>query len=121
MAVLHRGHTQQQAMEPAVAYVQKIKQRCDPETYKQFLDILSRYHHAPETIDEVGTSTHFSFCFSMAALHQTFSPKHAFLLLFSIALDLDFDSVNLVIGNLLIPRYFRIHSGRSISADRPPF
>ncbi|THV08566.1 hypothetical protein K435DRAFT_708465 [Dendrothele bispora CBS 962.96] len=41
-----------QAMEPAVAYVQKIKQRCDPDTYKQFLDILSRYHHTPDTIDE---------------------------------------------------------------------
>ncbi|KAE9408027.1 hypothetical protein BT96DRAFT_971059 [Gymnopus androsaceus JB14] len=35
-----------QAMEPAVAYVRKIKQRCNPETYRQFLDILSRYHHS---------------------------------------------------------------------------
>ncbi len=42
-----------QAIEPAVQYVQKIKNRCDPETYRQFLDILSRYHHRPETIDEV--------------------------------------------------------------------
>jgi paired amphipathic helix protein Sin3a len=42
-----------QAIEPAVQYVQKIKNRCDPETYRQFLDILSRYHHKPETIDEV--------------------------------------------------------------------
>ncbi|KAJ3508561.1 hypothetical protein NLJ89_g5689 [Agrocybe chaxingu] len=41
-----------QAIEPAVQYVQKIKQRCDPETYRQFLDILSRYHHTPEAIDE---------------------------------------------------------------------
>lgn len=41
------------AIEPAVQYVQKIKNRCDPETYRQFLDILSRYHHKPETIDEV--------------------------------------------------------------------
>ncbi|KAF5380698.1 hypothetical protein D9757_007032 [Collybiopsis confluens] len=42
-----------QAMEPAVAYVQKIKQRCDEGTYRQFLDILSRYHHSPESINEV--------------------------------------------------------------------
>ncbi|KAK7470657.1 hypothetical protein VKT23_002080 [Stygiomarasmius scandens] len=50
-AILLHGQPPQ-AMEPAVAYVQKIKQRCDPETYKQFLDILSRYHHKPDTIDE---------------------------------------------------------------------
>ena len=30
-----------QAIEPAVQYVQKMKQRCDPETYRQFLDIRS--------------------------------------------------------------------------------
>ena len=43
----------EQAMEPAVQYVQKIKQRCDPDTYRQFLDILSQYHHKPGTMDEV--------------------------------------------------------------------
>ena len=42
-----------QAIEPAVQYMQKIKRCCDPETYQQFLDILSRYHHKPETINEV--------------------------------------------------------------------
>lgn len=42
-----------QAIEPAVQYVQKIKQRCDPDTYRQFLDILSRYRHTPDTVDEV--------------------------------------------------------------------
>jgi hypothetical protein len=31
-----------QNMEPAVQYVQKIKNRCDSETYKHFLEILSR-------------------------------------------------------------------------------
>ncbi|KAJ7274574.1 hypothetical protein B0H12DRAFT_1089258, partial [Mycena haematopus] len=41
-----------QTIEPAVQYVQKIKQRCDAETYRQFLDILSKYHHKPDTIDE---------------------------------------------------------------------
>lgn len=52
-----------QAMEPAVAYVQKIKQRCDPETYRQFLDILSRYHHSPESINEVRSHVHvFLMC-----------------------------------------------------------
>jgi len=47
------------AIEPAVQYVQKIKQRCSPDTYRQFLDILSRYHHKPDTIDEVGLSLIF--------------------------------------------------------------
>ena len=42
-----------QAIEPAVQYVQKIKQRCDAETYKQFLEILSRYHQQPDMNDEV--------------------------------------------------------------------
>ncbi|KAG6837451.1 hypothetical protein H0H93_008994 [Arthromyces matolae] len=41
-----------QAIEPAVQYVQKIKQRCDPETYRQFLDILSQYHSNSDSIDE---------------------------------------------------------------------
>lgn len=42
------------AIEPAVQYVQKIKQSCDAETYRQFLDILSRYHHTTsDGIDEV--------------------------------------------------------------------
>ncbi|KAF4580450.1 Transcriptional regulatory protein sin3 [Pleurotus pulmonarius] len=43
---------QSEAIEPAVQYVQKIKQRCDAETYKQFLDILGRYHAAPGVMDE---------------------------------------------------------------------
>ncbi|KAK0450434.1 histone deacetylase complex, SIN3 component [Desarmillaria tabescens] len=42
-----------QIMGPAFNYVQKIKQRCDPDTYKQFLDILSRYHKKSDNIDEV--------------------------------------------------------------------
>lgn len=45
-----------QAIEPAVQYVQKIKQRCDSETYRQFLDILSQYHSNPDSIDEVISS-----------------------------------------------------------------
>ncbi|KAJ3998729.1 hypothetical protein F5050DRAFT_1805683 [Lentinula boryana] len=55
-----------QAMEPAVAYVQKIKQRCDPETYRQFLDILSRYHHSPESINEEEVSKQISQLFKDA-------------------------------------------------------
>jgi hypothetical protein len=42
-----------QAIEPAIQYVQKIKQRCDPDTYQQFLDILSRFHYTPDATDEV--------------------------------------------------------------------
>ncbi|KAJ3857747.1 histone deacetylase complex, SIN3 component [Lentinula lateritia] len=53
-------------MEPAVAYVQKIKQRCDPETYRQFLDILSRYHHSPESINEEEVSKQISQLFKDA-------------------------------------------------------
>ena len=37
----------------AVQYVQKVKDRCTPETYQQFLDILSYYHRHPDAIDEV--------------------------------------------------------------------
>lgn len=49
------------AIEPAVQYVQKIKQRCDAETYKQFLDILGQYHKKG-TVDEVCLpSFHTSF------------------------------------------------------------
>ncbi|KAF9075605.1 hypothetical protein BDP27DRAFT_1315333 [Rhodocollybia butyracea] len=55
-----------QAMEPAVAYVQKIKQRCDPETYRQFLDILSRFHHSPESINEDEVSKQISHLFKDA-------------------------------------------------------
>ena len=47
-----------QAIEPAVQYVQKIKQRCDPDTYRQFLDILSRYHHTADTDEVCCTSFH---------------------------------------------------------------
>ncbi|KAF8869638.1 hypothetical protein CPB84DRAFT_1754931 [Gymnopilus junonius] len=55
-----------QAIEPAVQYVQKIKQRCDPETYRQFLDILSRYHHKPDTIDEEEVSRQIARLFKDA-------------------------------------------------------
>lgn len=34
---------ERQVIEPVVQYVQKIKQHCDPDTYRQ-LDILPRYH-----------------------------------------------------------------------------
>ncbi|KAK7036539.1 hypothetical protein VNI00_011472 [Paramarasmius palmivorus] len=48
------------------AYIHQVKQRCDPETYKQFLDILSRYHHAPETIDEEEVSRQIARLFKNA-------------------------------------------------------
>ncbi|KAJ7889724.1 hypothetical protein B0H13DRAFT_1720100 [Mycena leptocephala] len=44
----HEGQT----IDPAVQYVQMVKQRCDAETYRKFLDILSQYHHKPDTMDE---------------------------------------------------------------------
>ncbi|KAF9011284.1 paired amphipathic helix [Cyathus striatus] len=40
-------------MELAVQYVKKIKQRCDPYTYRQFLDVISRHHHQPELVNGV--------------------------------------------------------------------
>ncbi|KAJ7773028.1 histone deacetylase complex, SIN3 component [Mycena metata] len=55
-----------QTIEPAVQYVQKIKQRCDPETYRQFLDILSKYHHKPDTIDEEEVSKQIARLFKDA-------------------------------------------------------
>ncbi|TFK20645.1 hypothetical protein FA15DRAFT_689033 [Coprinopsis marcescibilis] len=60
------GELNGQAIEPAVQYVQKIKQSCDAETYRQFLDILSRYHHAPEAIDEAEVSRQISRLFKDA-------------------------------------------------------
>ncbi|KAF8880058.1 histone deacetylase complex, SIN3 component [Infundibulicybe gibba] len=55
-----------QTMEPAVQYVQKIKQRCDPDTYRQFLDILARYHHKPDDIDEEEVSKQIARLFKDA-------------------------------------------------------
>ncbi|KAG6829244.1 hypothetical protein H0H87_012148 [Tephrocybe sp. NHM501043] len=55
-----------QAIEPAVQYVQKIKQRCDPDTYRQFLDILSQYHSNPDTIDEEEVSRQIARLFKDA-------------------------------------------------------
>ncbi|KAG5651812.1 hypothetical protein H0H81_007335 [Sphagnurus paluster] len=54
------------AIEPAVQYVQKIKQRCDAETYRQFLDILSQYHSRPDTIDEEEVSKQIARLFKDA-------------------------------------------------------
>ena len=64
------GELNGQAIEPAVQYVQKIKQSCDSETYRQFLDILSRYHHAPEAIDEVSTFVSYQFSCLMPHVPQ---------------------------------------------------
>ena len=55
------------AIEPAVQYVHKIKQRCDSEKYKQFLDILGKYHQKSGNIDEVG--------FLSFSLHASFADK----------------------------------------------
>ncbi|KIJ15185.1 hypothetical protein PAXINDRAFT_134088 [Paxillus involutus ATCC 200175] len=40
------------SIEPAVQYVQKIKQRCDEATYRRFLEILGRYHTMADAVDE---------------------------------------------------------------------
>ncbi|EEB99757.1 hypothetical protein MPER_00487, partial [Moniliophthora perniciosa FA553] len=64
-------HTQQQQeMDPkvAIAYLQKVQQRCDPEVYKQFLDILSRYHQAPETTNEGEVSRQIARLFENAPI-----------------------------------------------------
>ncbi|KAF7295372.1 putative histone deacetylase complex, SIN3 component [Mycena indigotica] len=44
------------SFDPAIQYVQKVKQRCDPETYEQFLDILSSFYHSREPTDETEVS-----------------------------------------------------------------
>ncbi|TFK75487.1 hypothetical protein BDN72DRAFT_440795 [Pluteus cervinus] len=54
------------AMGPAVQYVQKIKQRCDPETYRQFLDILSRYQDPASTLDHEEVSKQIALLFKDA-------------------------------------------------------
>ncbi|KAF9003386.1 hypothetical protein BDQ17DRAFT_1409203 [Cyathus striatus] len=70
-----------QAIEPAVQYVQKIKQRCDPDTYRQFLDILSRYHHKPESIDEEEVSRQIAHLFKddpdLRADFRVFMPERS--------------------------------------------
>ncbi|KAG1721864.1 uncharacterized protein EDB91DRAFT_1064220 [Suillus paluster] len=40
------------SIEPAVQYVQKIKQRCDEATYRRFLEILGKYHNTTDAVDE---------------------------------------------------------------------
>ncbi|KAJ7162068.1 hypothetical protein C8R46DRAFT_1193867 [Mycena filopes] len=53
-------------LDPAVQYVLKIKQRCHPDTYHQFLHILSKYHHKPDTIDEEELSNQIARLFKDA-------------------------------------------------------
>ncbi|KAJ7052531.1 hypothetical protein C8F01DRAFT_1033117 [Mycena amicta] len=52
VTVQEKEKRETRGFDPAIQYVQKIKQRCDPETYKQFLDILSNFHHSQEPVDE---------------------------------------------------------------------
>ncbi|KAG2039287.1 hypothetical protein BDR03DRAFT_933269 [Suillus americanus] len=46
------GSLDSSAIEPAVQYVQKIKQRCDEATYRRFLEILGKYHNTTDAVDE---------------------------------------------------------------------
>ena len=78
------------AMGPAVQYVQKIKQRCDAETYRQFLDILARYQDPASTLNQVS---------SLLSGSRTFTSLHS--------------SVSIVQTILTIPP-----AGRGIKADR---
>ena len=68
---------QSQAIEPAVQYVQKIKQRCDADTYKRFLEILSKYHSGGDVSDEVRFFPFFSF--SLFFWHCFFLSPHLHL------------------------------------------
>lgn len=69
------------AIEPAVQYVQKIKASCDTETYRQFLGILSRYHHSTDAIDEAEVSRQISRLFKdapdLANDFRVFMPQRA--------------------------------------------
>lgn len=40
------------SIQPAVQYVQKIKQRCDDGTYRRFLEILGRQYKVSDAVDE---------------------------------------------------------------------
>jgi paired amphipathic helix protein Sin3a len=46
------GGLDSSSIEPAVQYVQKIKQRCDEATYRRFLEILGKYHNTTDAVDE---------------------------------------------------------------------
>ncbi|KAL0958045.1 hypothetical protein HGRIS_000221 [Hohenbuehelia grisea] len=59
--------------EPAVQYVQKIKKRCDEETYKAFLAILTSYYNYPGSVDEQDVSLQIAKLFKDAPdLHSDF-------------------------------------------------
>ncbi len=47
----------------AFEYIQRIKKRCDPETYKEFLDILSRYHKKSAHVDDKEVLEHIGRLF----------------------------------------------------------
>ncbi|KAJ7598544.1 hypothetical protein C8J56DRAFT_1020330 [Mycena floridula] len=57
------GPDGQPSFEPALQYVQTIKQRCSPDVYKEFLDILSRYHKNDGLMDEEAVSKHIAKLF----------------------------------------------------------
>jgi paired amphipathic helix protein Sin3a len=54
------GGLDSSSIEPAVQYVQKIKQRCDEATYRRFLEILGKYHNTTDAVDEASL-LHFVF------------------------------------------------------------
>ncbi|KAJ7162085.1 hypothetical protein C8R46DRAFT_954978 [Mycena filopes] len=58
-----RQHSPEPTYGTAAQYVQKLKQRCDLDTYRQFLDILSKYHHKPDTVNEEEVSTQIARLF----------------------------------------------------------
>lgn len=50
------------SIEPAVQYVQKIKQRCDDATYRRFLELLGRYHNMADAVDEASPFCTHIYC-----------------------------------------------------------
>ncbi|KAI6037598.1 hypothetical protein EDC04DRAFT_2897379 [Pisolithus marmoratus] len=54
------------SIEPAVQYIQKIKQRCDEGTYRRFLEILKRYHSSTgDGVDEVSVPRSYRTLFKL--------------------------------------------------------
>ena len=51
-----------QAIEPGVQYVEKITQHCDPDMYRQFLDILSRYHNKSQQLTRCTSLDNVRLC-----------------------------------------------------------
>lgn len=58
---IHKNTIPNVTGETTIAYIQRVKQQCDTETWEQFMAILSRQVDDPGSFDEVRTLTYLQF------------------------------------------------------------